>query len=436
MTRTVHVVLPGSIDDPAAPSGGNRYDRRVCDGLLRMWDVHEIAVAGDWPRPSSGARHALAGALAAVPDDSTVLLDGLVACAVPDVLEPEAARLRLVVLVHLALGDETGRAAAEAAALRGLERRTLHAATAVIATSGGAAQRLVDLHDLPADRVHAAAPGVDPAPLAAGTPAGGRLLCVAAVTPRKAQDVLLAALATVADLSWSCLCVGALDRVPGFGAALADRAADFRSDGEPAHRHSEADLRPDSEPAAHRRPDGRTDAGRPADRRPRGRNDGADRGPDGPNHAEPTADRPLGGERVRFVGTRTGAELEATYAGADLLVLPSRAETYGMVVTEALAHGVPVLATAVDGVPEALGAAPDGSVPGVLVPAGDAGALAAAIRRWLTDAAWRARLRASARARRDNLRGWDETIRKVSEVLDSVSERREGHERVGNGGTT
>jgi glycosyltransferase involved in cell wall biosynthesis len=406
VNRTVHVVLPGSIDDPAAPSGGNRYDRRLCDGLLALWDVHEIAVAGAWPHPSAAARRALAGALQGVPDGSSVLLDGLVACAVPDVLEPVASRLRLVVLVHLPLGDEIGLAPADAAALRALERRALHAAAAVIATSAGAARRLVGLHDLPADRVHTAAPGVDRAPLAAGSPAGGRLLCVAAVTPRKAQDVLLDALAAVVDLAWSCVCVGALDRAPDFAAALSERACGW----------------PGGERAARGWPDGeRATSGWPGGERATSGWPGGERATSGwPGGERAAAERPAGspdGERVRFVGTRTGAELEATYAAADLLVLPSRAEPYGMVVTEALAHGIPVLATAVDGVPEALGTAPDGSVPGVLVPPGDAGALAAAIRRWLTDAAWRARLRASARARRHNLRGWDETIRRVSEVL-------------------
>ena len=344
MIRTVHVVLPGGVDDPATPSGGNRYDRRICDGLRRTWDVHEIAVAGAWPHPALGARAALAGALGELPDGAVVLLDGLVGCAAPDVLAPHQDRLRLVVLVHLPLGDETGLAADAAAELTGLERRSVHAAAAVITTSAGAARRLIARHDLPPDRVRVAAPGVDPAPHAEPSAGGGRLVCVAAVTPRKGQDVLVEALSECADLAWTCVCVGALDRAPEFAAGL-------RSD------------------------------------------------------------------RVQFVGTRAGAALDASYAAADLLVLPSRAETYGMVVTEALARGIPVLATAVDGVPEALGAAPDGTLPGTLVPPDDPASLAAAVRGWLTGPELRSEWRTAARARRETLAGWDTTTRRVSEVL-------------------
>jgi glycosyltransferase involved in cell wall biosynthesis len=341
----VYVVLPGDIDDPAAPSGGNRYDRRVCAGLLATRDVHEIAIAGTWPHPSPAARAALAAALGELPGGATVLLDGLVAGAVPDVLEPAARRLRLVVLVHLALGDETGLSPDDAASLSALEGRTLHAAAAVIATSAGAAARLTNLYGLPPGRVHVAPPGVDPAPLAVPSEDGGRLLCVAAVTPRKGQDVLVDALARCADLTWTCTCVGALDRAPGFA-------------------------------------------------------------------------RQVQTGRARFAGPLVGAALDAAYADADLFVLPSRAETYGMVVTEALARGLPVLATAVDGVPEALGAAPDGTLPGRLVPPDDPAALAGAIRRWLTDAGWRDGLRDAAGKRRQTLKSWDETVRTVSEVLD------------------
>ncbi|MFI5493908.1 glycosyltransferase family 4 protein [Actinoplanes sp. NPDC051859] len=343
MTDPLWAVLPGDIDDPAAPSGGNTYDRRVLTGLATIRTVHEIAAAGRWPYPSADDEAGLARALRAIPDGATVLLDGLVACAAPDVIEGAAARLRLAVLVHLPLGDELG-AAPE---LPARERRTLHAAHAVVATSAGAARRLESLHDLPAGTVHVALPGVDPAPEAVGSATGNRLLCVASLTPRKAQNVLVEALRSLDDLDWTCECVGALDAVPAF----ADRV------------------------------------------------------------------RARAGDRVRFRGTRAGAALEASYADADLLVLPSLAETYGMVVTEALARGIPVLGTQVEGVPEAIGQAPDGTVPGGLVPPGDVESLATALRRWLTDDELRRDWRTAARARRGNLRGWDETTRRLSEVL-------------------
>jgi glycosyltransferase involved in cell wall biosynthesis len=350
VTAALQVVLPGGIDDPAAPSGGNTYDRRVLTGLAATRDVHEIAVAAAWPYPAEAARSALARALEQVPPGSTVLLDGLVGCAVPELLEPLADRLRLVMLVHLPLGDETGLSPAEAAELTARERRSLRAAAAVVATSAGAARRLEARHDLPAGSVHVAAPGVDPAPLTEPGPGGERLLCVAAVTPRKAQDVLVEALQLVADRPWTCTLVGALDRAPAFVARVRELAA-----------------------------------------------------------ATPG--------RIEFAGTRTGEALARTYAQADLLVLPSLAETYGMVVTEALARGVPVLGTRVAGVPEALGTAPDGSLPGALVPPGDPRALAAELRRWLSEPALRHDRRAAALARRAGLRGWDFTTRRLSEVL-------------------
>lgn len=336
MTRQVgrYFVLPGGVDDPERPSGGNRYDRAVCD---RLDGVHEIAVPGSWPRPSARQATALDAALGDIPEMSDVVMDGLVGCGVPDVVEAAARRgLRVIMLVHLPLGDES----ADAADLVPLERRALHASAAVVVTSEQAAQRVVGLHGLPESKVFVAPPGVDPAPVADPSPGGGRLLCVAALSHRKGQDVLMRALATLDDLAWTCTFVG---------------------------------------------------AGTP----PAGERD----------------------ERVVFAGAKSGAELDAAYAGADLLVLPSRAETYGMVVTEALARGVPVLGTQVSGVPEALGAAADGTPPGRLVAPGDAGALATALREWLTDETLRERWRAAARARRETLRGWDETTRLLSEVL-------------------
>ncbi|MER6923057.1 glycosyltransferase family 1 protein, partial [Streptomyces spiralis] len=55
--RTVHFVLPGGVDDPATPSGGNAYDRRVSLDLPGFgWQVRPHPVHGDWPRPGARAR--------------------------------------------------------------------------------------------------------------------------------------------------------------------------------------------------------------------------------------------------------------------------------------------------------------------------------------------------------------------------------------------
>jgi glycosyltransferase involved in cell wall biosynthesis len=122
-------------------------------------------------------------------------------------------------------------------------------------------------------------------------------------------------------------------------------------------------------------------------------------------------------DRVSFAGTATGADLDRAYAAADVMVLASRAETYGMVITEALARGLPVIATEVGGVTEALGRGGDEIRPGLMVPADDPTALAGALRSWLTDAELRARLGRTARERRESLNGWSTTTSIIAGVL-------------------
>jgi glycosyltransferase involved in cell wall biosynthesis len=347
----VHVVIPEGIDDPARPSGGNAYDRRVCRGLAALgWAVHEHAVPGAWPRGSEAGHAALGRAVRRIPDGAVVLLDGLIASTAPEALVPQARRLRQVVLVHMPLGHRPPDH--EAVAVRAREREVLAAAVAVVTTSAWTRRRLGELYALPADRVHVTEPGVDAACLAPGTAAGHSLLCVAALTPHKGHDGLLDGLAMVRDLSWRLECVGSLVRDRAFADSVRLRA----------------------------------------------RNSGL-------------------GHRVRFTGPRVGRELDRAYAAADLLVLASHAETYGMVVTEALARGLPVLATEVGGVTEALGHGEDGIRPGLLVPPGDAAALGAALRTWLSDAELRARLRRAARERRASLRGWPATTSILAGVL-------------------
>jgi glycosyltransferase involved in cell wall biosynthesis len=89
-----------------------------------------------------------------------------------------------------------------------------------------------------------------------------------------------------------------------------------------------------------------------------------------------------------------------------------------MVVTEALARGIPVLAAAAGGLVETLGHDPDGGVPGVVVPPGDSAALGLALKDWLDDPLRQNGLRRSARARRGMLDGWEVTSRCVVTLLD------------------
>jgi glycosyltransferase involved in cell wall biosynthesis len=122
-------------------------------------------------------------------------------------------------------------------------------------------------------------------------------------------------------------------------------------------------------------------------------------------------------DRVCLPGTATGVDLDNAYDAADVMVLASRAETYGMVVTEALARGLPVIATEVGGVTEALGHGANGLRPGLLVPPNDPTALGGALRSWLGDAELRAGLRRAARERRESLCDWSTTASIIAGVL-------------------
>jgi glycosyltransferase involved in cell wall biosynthesis len=102
--------------------------------------------------------------------------------------------------------------------------------------------------------------------------------------------------------------------------------------------------------------------------------------------------RPLLPGAVGFVPP---SRLGPYYDRAAVVVVPSRREGYGMTAREAMAHGRPVVATAVGGLVDAI----EDGVTGLLVPPGDPAALRAALERLLDDRPLRERLGAAARAR-------------------------------------
>jgi glycosyltransferase involved in cell wall biosynthesis len=346
----VHVVVPEGFDNPGQPTGGNIYDRRVCAGLAEAgWEVLVATVAVAWPVCGSGALADLAHVVSAIPDGETVLVDGLIASPAAAQLLPHSGRTRMTVLLHMPLAtapDIHRDAGAERS-----ERSVLRAAAGVVVTSEWTRRQVLTRYPIPAQRVHVARPGADRV-AAPARPVRGHLICVGVLSRHKGQDLLIEALAELADQDWHCVLAGPLDRDPEFVEQLQARITRLGY-----------------------------------------------------------------GHRVRLSGVLTGAALSHAYTTADLLVAPSRSETYGMTVTEALAHGLPVIAADVGGLPEALGSTADGTRPGQLIPPGDPAALAAALGAWLDDERHRRRLRAATRQRQSTLRGWEQTTKEVADAL-------------------
>jgi len=128
-------------------------------------------------------------------------------------------------------------------------------------------------------------------------------------------------------------------------------------------------------------------------------------------------DGPLRDGVPEAVGFVAPTALGAFYERAAVVVCPSRREGYGVVAREAMAHGRPVVATAVGGLRDAV----DERVTGLLVPPGDAVALRGAIEHLLGDAKLRKRLGAAAREKVRAELSWEAateaTIDAYSEVL-------------------
>jgi glycosyltransferase involved in cell wall biosynthesis len=344
------LVVPGRLD---TLTGGYVYDRRIVEGLQNLgWHVEVCSLDDSFPWPTDAARTGAAAALASIPSGVTVLVDGLAGGAMPAVIEREAARLRVVALVHHPLADETGTSSADAAVLEASERRTLAASRHVVVTSRATASRVSTLFSVAPERIAVVEPGVDRGPLTTGsrseTP---ELLCVATISPRKGCGTLVRALAMVADRPWHLTIIGSLDR----------------------HPPSVQQLR-DAVDAA------------------------------GLN------------QRVSLPGEADSATISTYYQRSDLFVLATEYEGYGMVVAEALAHGLPVVSTPVGAIPDLVG-----SDAGVLFPVGDARGLAEALARVLDDPGFRRRLGLGASRVRDRLHSWETASKKMADVLTSVA---------------
>lgn len=354
MSQHLYMIVPG---EPGQRTGGYLYDAHMVCQLRELgWIVDVIGLEGRFPDADDLAGRAMHRALSKLPDGTRVVIDGLALGGLPDAVAAHAGRLDITALVHHPLADETGLDAAVRERLLTRETRALAACRRVIVTSPFTARRLRELGlDQRTPRV--VEPGVKGAELADAVAARlqgrepeapERLLCVASLTPRKGQDVLVRALAQLAERDWHCILAGSSTRDAGFAEHVACLIR-------------EAGL----------------------------------------------------ADRIDCIGECEQDALDAEYRRASLSLLPSHYEGYGMVVSEALARGLPMITTTGGALAQT---APEDCC--LRVEPGNVDALAEALARWFDDVALRRRLTRSAVERRENLRSWPEAGRAFAAALD------------------
>lgn len=339
--------------DLATPTGGYGYDRRIIKELQALgWQVDVLSLGDGFPRASAEQRTTALARLEALPEGVAVVIDGLALGALPEEAEKIARRSPLVALVHHPLAAETGLSPADAGRLFESERKALAAARAIIVTSPSTGRLLGEDYSVPPESITVAPPGTD------------------RTTPAKGST----------DGIVRLLSVGSVVPRKGFDILIAALAP---ITGLPWRLTIAGDLTRDQRTAANLE-----------------------------------ADIVLHGlaGRVELLGAVSPERLPALYASADIFVLASHFEGYGMAYAEAMAHGLPVIGTTggatVDTVP------PDA---GVLVEPSNVTALARALRMLIENEKERRWFASGALAASAGLPTWQDTAKIVAAVLERLA---------------
>jgi len=335
------------------PTGGYAYDRRIIAELTRLGCQIELLDLGqEFPRPTEDARTRAYKALARVPRGRPIVVDGLALGVLPEAVEVLRDTHPVIALIHHPLALETGLTEDEADALRASERLALAAVRHAIVTSATTARLLMADYGVAVDRITVAPPGTDRTVIRPACGHGGV----------------------------SLLSVGALVPRKGHDVLLAALAGAM-----------DLDWRLIIAGDRNRSPETAAEIA-----------------------AQVAA---LGLEsRVTLVGAVTAERLDDLYAGADLFVLASRFEGYGMAFADAIGHGLPVIGTTAGAIPETVPASA-----AILVTRDDVAALASALRQLIADAGARARLGAAARCAAARLPTWEAAAQTFMGVLKAVS---------------
>lgn len=333
-------------------TGGYGYDRRVITGLKdKGWSVELLPLGEGFPFPGEETLQAAESELAALPDGSVVVVDGLAYGVLQEAARQLANRQKIIALVHHPLCRENGLSTANAEKLQASEADALRHARHVIVTSPSTAQQVQDLFTIPDGDISVALPGTDLQGRIDRAPSETvRLLSIGTVTERKGYDLLFAALGNLDGADWHLDIVGGLDADPTYVRALKVQVEELQL----AHR-------------------------------------------------------------VTFHGAVPNCALADYFKVADIFVLASRYEGYGMAYTEALAHGLPVIGSGAGAVEETL------SCGGALYcGVEDVSALQAALARLVSDPIERKKFAQQAAVAAQSLPSWPDAVSIFETVIKKV----------------
>ncbi|HEY6922452.1 MAG TPA: glycosyltransferase family 4 protein [Steroidobacteraceae bacterium] len=383
----VHFLVPGSL---TTATGGYYYDRRLIEGLRALgWGVVVRSLDPGFPFPGREALAEAADVLTSIASDELVIIDGLALGAMPEVLAKQASRLRLIALIHHPLALETGLEPDVARRLEESERKALRWVRHVIVTSEST-RSILERYAVDAACVSVIKPGTDavpPAdPLRSPHPLPwstwrAPLKCIEGRSNDQMEFGGRRLRAGSGGGARQLLCVATITPRKGH-AVLIEALAGLR------HLPWQLVCVGSTERSPHT-----TQALRQQIR-------GAGLS-----------------ERVHLLGELASPALEECFAAAELFVLATHYEGYGMAVAEALAHGLPVIATRAGAIAELV--VPEA---GRVVEPGDCNSLRAALSEVLTNGQLYAALVAGARAARDRLRRWPETSWEAAKILEAVKQ--------------
>jgi len=216
--RPIYFVVPGPLN---TPTGGFIYDRRIVEGLCASgWPVEVRELAGAFPRPDDDERAAAATMFATLPEQSIVIVDGLVYGPLVEIVEREASRLRFVAVVHLPLAADPSLSSDARASLERDEIRALRRALRIVVT-GRESFRILRERGISDSLLSVAEPGTDAAALATGSREPRmHVVCVATVNAIKGHSLLIRSLARLRNMNWRLSCAGSTRRDAETAAAV------------------------------------------------------------------------------------------------------------------------------------------------------------------------------------------------------------------------